>query len=95
MADDEGLDFAAAFAGAFGSLDQTQSRLKAERRAGLTPRQRARKAVRVVQVNFRAAPETKALAERLAAHLDCSVADIMEQALHALAAERKLPDTGQ
>lgn len=95
MVDEEGMDFAATFNGTFGSLASTASRLKAERRAGLTTRQRQRKAVRVVQINFRASAETKALAEQLADALDCSVADVMERAIQALAAQSKIGSNGK
>ena len=39
---EEGFNFKSAFKGTFGSIEGTQERLKAERRAGLTPKQRAK-----------------------------------------------------
>lgn len=90
MADqiEEGTSFETAFASAFGSRTNVEARLKAERRAGLTPKQRsARKTVetRSVQVNMRATKATKALLDALADKLDCSAADVFEIALQALA----------
>ena len=68
----------------------TEARLQAERRAGMTPRQRARRAVRTAQVNFRADPIVKAVAEAIADKLNCSVADVMERAILELAKKEKV-----
>jgi hypothetical protein len=89
---EEGMDLVSAFKGRFGSIEGTRERLKAERRAGLTPKQRAKKAPPKKQVNFRATAETRALIRALAEHLDVSATDVIERALHALA--ETLPDLG-
>lgn len=83
----EGENWTAAFVDKvkFGSLQATQARLEAERRAGRTPKQRARKATRTIQMNFRAEPALKALADGLAAKLDCSVASVIDRAVRELA----------
>jgi len=81
MADDEGMSFETAFTGLFGANTNVEARLKAERRAGLTPKQRARKATRTVQVNVRATPALKALLDAIADKLDCSAADVFEKAI--------------
>jgi len=90
MADqsEEGTSFETAFVSTFGSRTNVEARLKAERRAGLTPKQRsARKTAdpRSVQVNVRATVRTKALLDALADKLNCSAGDVFEKALQALA----------
>jgi hypothetical protein len=95
---EEGLDFEAQFrkhfgADGFAAPERTQERLKAERRAGLTPKQRAKKSVPKKQINFRATAETKALIEKLAAHMDASVTDVIALAVATLA-QSKLPNAG-
>lgn len=82
---DEGTDFAGQFGQMFGTREATAKRLKAERQASKSPKQRARKAVRVEQINFRASAGTKALSKAIADKLGCSVADVMERALTELA----------
>jgi hypothetical protein len=82
---EEGMDLMSAFKGRFGSIEGTRERLKAERRAGLTPKQRAKKAPPKKQVNFRATAETRALIRALAEHLDVNATDVMERAVHTLA----------
>jgi hypothetical protein len=64
-----------------------EARMKAERRAGRTAKQRerARKAVPKKQVNFRATEETRALIKAMAAHLDTDDTDVIVQAIHKLA----------
>jgi hypothetical protein len=96
----EGETFGSLFAGLFSGLSSnananaaaaaTDARLQAERRAGMTPRQRARRAVRTAQVNFRADPAIKAVAEAIADKLNCSVADVMERAILDLAKKEKV-----
>jgi hypothetical protein len=98
---EEGMDFEGQFRKLFGSQglagfaapEQTQARLKAERRAGLTPKQRAKKSVPKKQINFRATAKTKELIDALAAHLDKSVTDVIALAVESLA-QSKLPDVG-
>lgn len=85
---EEGLDFESAFKGTFGDPKKTAERLKAERRAGLTPAQRRRsKGPPKTQVNFRATAETKALIDELAEHLGKSTTDVLVLAVEALAAK--------
>jgi hypothetical protein len=70
--DDEGASLAE-FMGmftreTFANPAHTRSRLKAERRAGLSPKQRTRLGTPKKQVNFRADDATRALIGRLSAH---------------------------
>jgi hypothetical protein len=95
---DEGMDFEAQFlkdmgTDGFAAPERTQQRLKAERKAGLTPKQRAKKTAPKKQINFRATAETKALIEKLAAHLDASVTDVIALAVEAFA--KSLPNGGK
>lgn len=88
--EDEGTNIAAfmsAFIGAgFANPAGTKARLKAERRAGLTPKQRQRMSEPKKQVNFRASQETRARLARLAAHLDVSTTAVLLMAIEKLAA---------
>jgi hypothetical protein len=83
MADEEGTSFESAFGALFGTRTNTQARLKAERRAGLTPKQRDRKKIkgRDVQVNVRATKAVKELLDTLAERLGGSAADQFEKAI--------------
>jgi hypothetical protein len=95
MADlEEGMDFVSAFKQKFASSPESiQARLKAERRAGLTAKQRERaRAIPKKQINFRATEETKKLIDALAKHLDKTATDVMELAVATLA--RSLPGFG-
>jgi hypothetical protein len=84
--DDEGMAFADVFQGMFAPAEHTQARLKAERRAGLTPKQRASRSVgKDKQINFRATSETKALVKALGEHLGKRPSDVILQALETLA----------
>jgi hypothetical protein len=67
-----------------------EERLKAERRAGRTAKQRerARKAVPKKQLNIRATAETKALIDRLCQQLGQSQTDVIELAVAELSAKR-------
>jgi hypothetical protein len=67
-----------------------EARMKAERRAGRTAKQRerARKAPPKKQLNIRATAETKALLDRLCRHLDVSQTDVIERAVAEFAAAR-------
>ena len=60
-------------------------RLAAERRAGLSPKQRARKGVAKEQMNIRVTAQTRATIEDLAAHLDVSLTDVIARAIQTLA----------
>lgn len=70
--DDEGASYAE-FMGVFtretfAQPEHTRARLKAERRAGLSPQQRRRRGAPKKQINFRADDATRALIGRLSAH---------------------------
>lgn len=88
MADsEEGTSFESAFGELFGKRTNTEARLKAERRAGLTAKQRDRKKPkgRDVQINVRATREVKELLDALSERLGGSVADQFERAIVAYA----------
>jgi hypothetical protein len=82
---EEGMNFLGGLTGGFGLIESTRERLKAERRAGLTPKQRAKKGPPKKQVNFRATAETRALVKAMSAHLDTDDTDVITRAIHALA----------
>lgn len=63
-------------------------RAQKERRTQFTEKQRRRKAVRTTQINFRCSPAFRDLAKGLSDKLDCSIADVMEEALQMLAQKR-------
>lgn len=79
------------FAGVFGSEPAEkqkaarEERVRKERRTQLTEKQRRRGAVRTAQLNFRCSPEFKQLVLDLAQHMDCGIADMMEEAIALLA----------
>lgn len=79
--------FAAMFGGPPGEKQRAsrEARKKAEKRTQLTDKQRNRGAVRTDQIGYRCTPEYHQLARGLAKHLDCSIADVMEEALQMLA----------
>jgi hypothetical protein len=88
--EDEGMDdFEKQFATKFGTNKAaTDERLTAERRAGLTAKQRAARRAKPPpkrQKNFRASPETLAQLEALTARLDMSDTDIITMAIDRLA----------
>jgi hypothetical protein len=82
---EEGMNFLSQLKGGFGLIEGTRERLKAERRAGLTPKQRAKKGPPKKQVNFRATAETRALIKAMSAHLDTDDTDVITRAIHAFA----------
>ena len=85
--------WADAFVGTYAkSREGLEERIKAERRAGRTAKQRerARKAAPKKQVNFSATDETRALIKALAARLDTDDTDVITRAIHAYA-ELQLP----
>jgi hypothetical protein len=85
---EEGMDFLGAFKDRFAARENTQARVKAERRAGMTPKQRERiKGPPKQQINFRTTAETKALIEQIAERLDKSITNVMELAVRDLAAK--------
>ena len=87
---DEIDSFAAMFAGPPSAARRglREERARKERRTQLTEGQRRRVAVRTTQLNFRCSPAFKEAAFRVARHLDCSIADMMEIALEELARAR-------
>src|SRR5262249_13515143 len=89
MSEDEGADylglFQDSFKGSYANLEQTQARMKAERRAGLTPKQRnGPKAPPKVQINFRATEDFKARLEDLAKTLGLTVTDVITRGIEEL-----------
>lgn len=95
---DDSLDqFAAMFAQRKAAAPQAVERRKqAERKANRTAAERAAKRplLRSEQMNFRATPETRALHNKLASKLGCSMADVYERAIHELAKREALPAGG-
>ena len=93
---EEGMDFLGAFRDKFAAPENTTKRLKAERKANLTPKQRQRRGPPKKQVNFRATAQARALLEALSAYLtkaeghDVGQGDVIERALPLLA--ESLPD---
>jgi hypothetical protein len=94
MSDDEGTDIEASvqkWMKGFGRvsaqqrLAETEARLKAERRAGMTPKQRAKRAKKTESLNFRCSPELRALADALVAKLECGISEMLEKAVLKLA----------
>lgn len=89
--DDEGQDFASFFGGSYGHSEQrTEDRIKEERRAGRTPAQRARRARKTTQINFRTTEKIKALAQALADDMGVNVAGAVERAILDLAEKRDI-----
>ena len=88
-ADDEGFDFAAAMQAQFtqtGPLaSSTEARLKAERRAGMTPKQRAKRAKKPASLNFRTTDEIKAMVEAMVKKFGTDKTDVLERAVLKLA----------
>jgi len=72
-----------------------KARMKAERRTQLTEKQRSRgTAVRTSQINFRCSPAFRDLVAGMAKHLDCSIADVMDEALQLLASAKGYQGAG-
>jgi hypothetical protein len=85
---EEGMNFLGAFKDRFAARENTQARVKAERRAGMTPKQRERiKGPPKQQINFRATAETKALIELIAERLEKSITEVIELAVKEFAAK--------
>ena len=83
--DEEGQDFVRAFGQVFGDVANTERRLKAERRAGMTSKQRAKRSKKAATVNFRCSDATRAQVETLAAKFETNFTDVMERAIAMLA----------
>jgi hypothetical protein len=69
----------------FAKPEHTRARLKAERRAGLSPKQRTKRGAPKKQVNFRADDATRALIGRLSAHRKLDKTAILLLAINTLA----------
>ena len=82
--DEEGQDFVQAFGQVYGDVANTRQRLKAERRAGMSSKQRAKRAKKTATVNFRCSDSTRKQVEALAAKLDCNFTEVMERAVALL-----------
>jgi len=82
--EDDG-SWARAFENKFKSRKGLEQRLKDERKAGRTAKQRAAKKPPKKQLNVRATEETHALLDKLADHLKCTVTDVIERAIAQLA----------
>ncbi|MFA5956133.1 hypothetical protein [Hyphomicrobium sp.] len=100
MNDEDETAFANAFSkvnyGSPKSASKTASRVKAERRAVMTDKQRSKgeSRNRTIQMNFRCTPSLKRLATGLSGHMaaqsgkDVSIADMLEQAVELLAKQK-------
>ena len=79
-----------AFVGTYAkSRTGLEARVKAERRAGRTAKQRERtRRLPKKQINFRATEQTHGLIERLCQHLEASQTDVIELAVAELAARK-------
>jgi len=81
--------FASMFGGPPGEKQRAArtARKKAEKRTQLTEKQRKRggNAARPDQINFRCSPAFRDLVAGMTKHLDCSIADVMDEALQMLA----------
>ena len=86
----EGASFTGLFNNAFGDEDATASRMKLVRRSGQSSKQRARKALRTEQINFRVSPEFKAALAALADAMDCTMSDAIDKAVFAMLKAQKV-----
>ena len=85
MIEDEG-DSLKMFSALFGrDTKRVEDRAQRERVAGMTAKQRARKAVRTEQMNFRVTPEFKATLAALAEARGMSMSDAIEVAVIEMA----------
>jgi hypothetical protein len=89
----EGLDFEAIFGQvskssgkAYANREDRDKRLRSERKAGLTAKQRERLTVPKKLVNFRASEETRALLKKLAQHFGADQTAVILRAIDQLAA---------
>jgi hypothetical protein len=74
-----------AFQDRFKGRGSVEQRLKDERKAGRTAKQRAAKKPPKKQRNIRATDETNALIDKLSEHLKCTMTDVIERAIAQLA----------
>jgi hypothetical protein len=82
---EEGMDFLDQFKNRFKDRKRTEERLKAERVAAMTPKQRGNRKPPKKQINFRATAETESQLDALAQHLGKSITDVIATAIDALA----------
>lgn len=87
--DEEGMDFEGIFRDRVASVTRTEERLRAERRAGMTSRQRAKRAKKTETLNCRCTHEVRAMADALAEKLECGLSDVLERAILDLARKEK------
>ncbi|MBS0240346.1 MAG: hypothetical protein JSR89_18190 [Proteobacteria bacterium] len=97
-AEEEEAEFASLFSASakFASKTGTERRVKAERRAAMTDKQRTKGGSqgRTIQMNFRCTPAFKRLAAGLCGHMaaqsgnDVSTADMLEEAVKLLAKQK-------
>ena len=92
--DEEGQDFVQAFGQVFGDMANTERRLKAERRAGMTSKQRAKRAKKSATVNFRCHDATRKMVETLAGKFGSNFTDVMERAVVSLARSEGIGEEG-
>ena len=95
LADGESVPaFQELFIGKFSSNKDgvLETRQQSERKASKTAKQRASRAIRTVQINFRASLETKELLRKISQDRECSEADVMEMALKLLAKKKRRPN---
>ncbi|WP_423415560.1 hypothetical protein RLW55_03255 [Hyphomicrobium sp. B1] len=87
MSIDEEAEFASLFeASRYATTTKIEKRSAAERKASQTEGQRSRGGrARSTQMNFRCTPAFKALASGLAGTMEVSIADMLEEAVAALA----------
>lgn len=90
MQGEDEIEFASMFGAKFTANAAVEPRRKAEKRATMSDKQRARGGgrARSVQLNIRCTPAFKALSAGLASHMDVSVADVLEEAVEALAKKK-------
>lgn len=94
-AEDEGTDYTNLFQNAFATAKASKDeRLRKERRANRTPKERNRGGkggvTRSAQINFRATPMTKKLLELVATKTGKSTGDLLEEAIADLARTHKV-----
>lgn len=86
----EGFDAQLASIIAAPSSPEMEQRIEAERKATRTEKQRAKRATRTKQINFRVSEQEKALLDRMATELELSATDVVVMALEELAKRRKI-----
>lgn len=97
MSAEDEAEFASLFeASRFATKTKIDKRAGAERKASQTEGQRSRGGrARSAQMNFRCTPAFKALASGLSASMEVSIADMLEEAVAALAKRKGYKGSGQ